>query len=109
MASISKQPGGRWRARYRDQAGKEHAKHFARKVDATRWLDEVTAAIVTGQYVDPNADRVTFREYAEQWRVIQAHRASSQAQSRRCCAGTPTRPSVTCPSPRCSRHTSRAG
>lgn len=53
MASIKKREDGQWRARYRDAAGKEHAKHFARKIDAQRWLDETTAAVVTGQYVDP--------------------------------------------------------
>jgi integrase len=37
MASIRKRPGGQYRARYRDPAGKEHARHFARKVDAQRW------------------------------------------------------------------------
>ena len=36
-----------WRARYRDDAGKEHARHFDRKVAAQHWLDEVTASIVT--------------------------------------------------------------
>jgi len=64
----------RWRARYRDAEGREHAKHFERKVDGQRWLDEVTAAVVTGQYVDPKAGRLTFRDYAEQWRQIQQHR-----------------------------------
>jgi len=60
MASITKRPDGVWRARYRDEAGREHAKHFPRKVDAQRWLDEVTAAVVTGQYVDPKAGRITW-------------------------------------------------
>ena len=54
-------------------------KHFARKVDAQRWLDEVTASVVTGQYVDPKAGRMTFEEYAERWRAAQVHRPSSQA------------------------------
>ena len=53
MASIKKRADGKYRARYRDGAGKEHARHFERKVDAQRWLDEVTASMVTGQYVDP--------------------------------------------------------
>jgi integrase len=78
MASIKKRPDGQWRARYRDDAGKEHARHFARKVDAQRWLDEVTTAVVTGQYVDPRSGRVTFREYAEQHRTAQVHRPSTQ-------------------------------
>lgn len=33
MTSIAKRPNGRWRARYRDDAGHEHARHFDRKVD----------------------------------------------------------------------------
>ena len=48
MASITKRVDGKWRARYRDEAGKEHAKHFGRRVDAQRWLDETLASIVTG-------------------------------------------------------------
>ncbi len=67
MASIKKRPDGQWRARYRDDAGKEHARHFARKLDAQRWLDEVTASMVTGAYVDPKAGRVTFAEYFAGW------------------------------------------
>jgi integrase len=79
MANVQKRPDGRWRARYRDAAGKEHSRHFKRKLDAQRWLDEVTASIVTGQYVDPNAGRILFRDYAEPWRAAQVHRPSSQA------------------------------
>jgi integrase len=63
MASIAKRPDGRWRARYRDDGGHEHARHFDRKVDARRWIDVVTASQVTGQYVDPHAGRITFAAY----------------------------------------------
>jgi integrase len=74
MASITKLPNGKYRVRYRDATKKEHTRHFDRKADGQRWADEATAAMMTGQYVDPGAGRVTFREYAEQWRAIQAHR-----------------------------------
>jgi integrase len=67
MASIAKRPDGRYRARYRDDGGKEHARHFDRKVDAQRWLDEVTASQITGQYVDPRAGKVTFAAYFEDY------------------------------------------
>ncbi len=67
MANIAKRPDGRWRARYRDDSGREHAKHFVRKVDAQRWLDEVTASVVTGQYVDPKAGSVTFAGFYPGW------------------------------------------
>ena len=79
MANIQKRPDGRWRARYRDEAGREHAKHFTRKLDAQRWIDEVTTSIVIGQYVDPRAGKITFKEYAEQWRAAQVHRPTSEA------------------------------
>ncbi|MDQ0212652.1 tyrosine-type recombinase/integrase [Arthrobacter bambusae] len=71
MASIQKRENGSWRARYRDAAGKEHARHFTRKVDAQRWLDEVTASVVTGRYVDPKAGKMTFAQWFEQWAAAQ--------------------------------------
>ncbi|CCG05160.1 tyrosine-type recombinase/integrase [Blastococcus saxobsidens] len=67
MASIAKRPDGTFRPRYRDENGKEHARHFKRKVDAQRWLDEVTAAMVTGDYVDPAAGKITFKAWFAQW------------------------------------------
>jgi len=36
---------GQWRAPYRDEGGREHSRHFTRKVDAQRWLDETTASV----------------------------------------------------------------
>jgi len=67
MASIARRPDGRWRPRYRDEAGKEHSRHFDRKSDAQRWLDEVTASVVIGDYVDPDAGKITFRAWFDQW------------------------------------------
>lgn len=77
MSSIKKRPDGKWRARYRDETGREHSKHFDRKADAQRWVDHVTTSIVTGTYVDPAAGRVTFKAYAESWRVAQPHRPTT--------------------------------
>src|SRR3954451_19866350 len=67
MASIARRPDGTYRPRYRDEHGKEHARHFKRKVDAQRWLDEVTAAVQTGTYVDPKRPRTTVGELADVW------------------------------------------
>lgn len=53
--------------RYWDGAGKEHARHFARKIDAQRWLDNVTAAQVRGDYVDPKTARTTVEEWCRTW------------------------------------------
>lgn len=67
MASIQKRENGSWRARYRDEAGKEHARHFPRRVDAQRWLNEVTTSVVTGTYVDPKSGRVTLASFFADW------------------------------------------
>jgi len=71
MASIAKRPNGKWRARYRDDTGREHSRHFPRKVDAQRWLDSVTADVVTGRYIDPNAGKTTFATFADGWLASQ--------------------------------------
>ncbi len=57
MASVAKRPNGKWRARYRDDAGKEHARHFDRKLDAQRWLDDETAGLVRGDWIDRGTAR----------------------------------------------------
>ncbi|KQQ66097.1 tyrosine-type recombinase/integrase [Microbacterium sp. Leaf320] len=71
MASIKQRPNGVWRARYRDQNGKEHTKHEKTKRAAQRWLDEQTASIVTGQWADPGAGRATWDEWVSRWVEMQ--------------------------------------
>lgn len=71
MSSIQKRPNGKWRARYRDQEGREYARHFPRKIDAQDWLDEVTADVVTGRYVDPQAGRIELGTFADRWLAAQ--------------------------------------
>lgn len=61
----------RYRARYRDEAGKEHARHFVKRAQAQRWLDEVTASVVRGDYVDPKAGKLTFRQWFTKWADVQ--------------------------------------
>lgn len=84
MASLKRRHDGKWRARYRDHSGVEHAKHFGRKVDGQRWLDEQTTALVTGQYVDPRAGRVKFEDFAESVRAVLAHSPATRDLMERC-------------------------
>ena len=67
MASITKRPNGSWRARYRDDSGSEHARHFSRKADAQAWLDEQTAKLVAGTHVTPRQARTTVGEWCDTW------------------------------------------
>jgi integrase len=75
MASVKRRPDGRWRARYRDEAGKEHSRHFDKKKDGQDWLDEVTTSKVSGMYVDPKAGDITVAAYARQWAASRPHNA----------------------------------
>lgn len=77
--------GKRWRARYVDDVGRELSKAFDRKIDAQRWLDaEVTTALVTGTYVEPNRGLITVGELFERWIVVaESHLAPGTARNRR--------------------------
>ena len=73
VASVKKRDDGQWRARYRDTAGKEHSRHFGRRVDAQAWLDAVTTAVQTGTYTDPRRGRVSVGEWSARWLDGQVH------------------------------------
>jgi hypothetical protein len=71
MAHVEKRVrNGRvtYRARYRDPAGREHGKVFARKVDAQRFLTEMENAKLRGRWTSPSLGRVPFRDWFAEWR-----------------------------------------
>ncbi|MBA2626074.1 MAG: site-specific integrase, partial [Acidimicrobiia bacterium] len=76
MATIAKVSTG-WRARWRAPDGASRSKTFARRADAERHLTGVEHSKLMGSYTDPSAGRVSFRSYAESWRLVQPHRAST--------------------------------
>src|SRR6266487_3067643 len=61
--------GLRYRARYVAPDGTEKSKGFPDKQKrlADAWLTNIEADMARGQYIDPRAARITFREYAEKW------------------------------------------
>jgi integrase len=67
MGNIQRRPNGQWRARYRDPAGRERARHFRRRLDAERWLASVENAKHRGEWIDPALSRITVGEWAERW------------------------------------------
>ena len=84
MASIGpKRADGSYRARYRDGSGKEHSRHFRRKVDAQRWLDGVTASLVGGTHVDPKTARTTVEQWCATWLEGYATRRASTVRQAR--------------------------
>ncbi|MEU7020958.1 tyrosine-type recombinase/integrase [Streptomyces sp. NPDC046203] len=81
--------GMRYRARYVGPDGTEKSKSFPDKQKrlAEQWLNETAADMARGQYVDPRAARITFRQYAEKWLATWGGdpntRASMESQLRR--------------------------
>ena len=72
MSHVKKLGAGRWQARYRDPEHHEHAHNFRTKIEAQRWLDSVTAALVRSDYVDPRAGRAVLGTFAERWYITTA-------------------------------------
>ncbi|WP_030691178.1 tyrosine-type recombinase/integrase [Streptomyces globisporus] len=78
--------GLRYRARYFAPDGKRKSKSFAdgQKRLAEQWLSSISADVARGQYIDPNAARTTFQEFAERWLASQSGdpntKASMQSQ-----------------------------
>jgi integrase len=74
--------GMRWRARYVDDQGREHAKGFTRKAEAQRWLDGQTAALVSGMHVAPRDAQMTVSQWCSTWlHGYGSHRPSSVRQA----------------------------
>jgi integrase len=68
FGSIRRLPSGRWQARYRTASGQRVTAPvtFTTRGDASRWLAK--AEVEQGRtWIDPDAGRITLREYARQW------------------------------------------
>ena len=88
FGTIRKLPSGKFQARYW-HLGKQIAADttFASKTDARRWLSTVEADMVRGDWVDPDAGKITFGEYAA-WRLEQRPVRPRTKQVTRASSGT---------------------
>jgi integrase len=77
MGHVVKTPAGTFRANWRDVAGKQKAKTFRTKKEASAFLAEMEATVNRGTYVDPHAGRIRFQEYAVRWMGSRVLRARS--------------------------------
>jgi integrase len=81
VASIEKRNRNgqvRWYARYRDPDGKQRVKVFDRKVDAESFITGIAADVMRGTYIDPDAGKITFKAYAEEWLAMQTFDRSTR-------------------------------
>ena len=67
VASAVAGQATRWRARYVDNTGREHTRHFDRKVEAQQWLDKQLAALLRGDHVAPSDAKMTVGEWCDKW------------------------------------------
>ena len=56
-----------WRARYRDNNGRECSQTFERRIDAERFLERTGADVQRGEWIDPALRRTSFDEWASAW------------------------------------------
>lgn len=80
MRGSTKRRGDSWRARYRDDDGREHQRTFPTKRAADQWLREQLGALGTGTWVDPSAGSIPFADYAAQWLESQHVRPNTRRQ-----------------------------
>jgi len=76
--SIDRRPDGKYRARWREAAGRQRSKHFDRKRDAIDYLATVVHTTNRGAYVAPDTGRERFKDYAVRWAETQDWKASTR-------------------------------
>lgn len=64
--------GSRWVARFVLDDGREVKRRFPTKVKAAAWLDEQSAGMVRGDFVDTRRGRVTFADWSGEWLASKA-------------------------------------
>lgn len=67
MGHVSRTPGGRFRANWRDPAGDQRAKTFSTKREANAYLAQIETTKNSGTYVSPHAGKALFADHAREW------------------------------------------
>ncbi|MFB6539829.1 tyrosine-type recombinase/integrase [Streptomyces noursei] len=69
FGAVRQYRSGRWTASYLDLAGERRRapETFETKTDAEVWLSQVEADLTRGDWRDPDAGAVNFKEYAVKW------------------------------------------
>ena len=82
MGFVDKTPEGRYRAYFRDPAGKRRIQDFPHEADATAFLAEVENLQEPRNLVSPHAGRLLFGEHARRWMATWNTEATAAAKDR---------------------------
>ncbi len=79
MGHIRRHPNApdRWQVRYIDPSGRERSRNFAKKTDAEKFLITVESDKLRGIWTDPDAGRVSLREWATEVEANRLNRRDS--------------------------------
>lgn len=80
FGSVRKLPSGAWQARYTGPDGlpRKAPTTFGTKRAAEQWLVETEAEMLRGEWLDPDAGKISLGEYADRW----MHERDLKARSR---------------------------
>ncbi|RZU51528.1 site-specific recombinase XerD [Krasilnikovia cinnamomea] len=67
MGHVTPTPAGNYRANWRDPSGKQKAKTFKTKREAKAYIAEMEGSKNRGVYVDPDAGKIRFEDFAARW------------------------------------------
>lgn len=70
--------GKRWRVRYDDDQGEPKVALFERSEDAKKYDAAMRTDVNRGEYIDPNAGKLTLKKYAEKWLEAQTFDPSTR-------------------------------
>ncbi len=80
MGYIQKQ-NGRYRARFRDPLGRVHSRTFKRRADADRFLLEVEADKLRGEWVDPRDADMPVASWAQEFMALSRRLATTTQET----------------------------
>lgn len=78
--SIHRTPEGKYRAKWRDPAGRQRSKNFTTKRAARDFLADLRGSLSRGQYVDPHAGQTLFEVHARRWSASRNDKATTKAR-----------------------------
>lgn len=73
-------PAGLWQATVRHPSGKRYSKSYPLKKSAQVWADEQESAMRRGDWVDPNAGKITLEVWRDKW--LKTRRVEAATESR---------------------------
>lgn len=77
---FTEEPAGKWQFTVRHPSGKRFSQSFTLKKVGKVWADDQEAAIRRGDWIDPNAGKITLGDWREKWLKTRRMELSTEAK-----------------------------